>query len=193
MKPYGTWGSNCSNQDTRSNKTGVTGYNAFIMAIEIKRPKEDRGQNWVIAQVFLLILYLCTPPYFKYFRWEQGMHACGILMMGWGLMFFVGGIVTLAKHHGWRNVTPFPKPRPGLPLVTDGAFAYVRHPMYLGGLLIAGGWSYTHDNVPQLILTVLLVVFFAAKTKREEAFLEKIFPDYSAYAAKVKRLIPGIY
>jgi protein-S-isoprenylcysteine O-methyltransferase Ste14 len=162
------------------------------MAIEIIRPKPSRGGPWVITQFCLFILYLLLPPFIQ-FKWSSWMHAGGTLMMGWGLMFFGGGLVSLSKQQGWRNVSAFPKPNPGVPLVTDGAFAYCRHPVYLGVLLEAFGWSIAHDNLSQLVVAAVLVYFFLEKIKREETFLEKTFSEYPAYAAKVKKLLPGVY
>jgi hypothetical protein len=35
------------------------------MAIEIKRPSEDRGKNFVVAQFALAVLYFFTPSFFQ--------------------------------------------------------------------------------------------------------------------------------
>jgi protein-S-isoprenylcysteine O-methyltransferase Ste14 len=107
-------------------------------------------------------------------------------------MFAGGGLVTLGRHHGWRNLTPFPEPLKEMTLVTDGAYAYVRHPIYLGILLILIGYSLYAQNILQLVFALLLAVLLNFKSKQEEALLESTYPAYADYAAKVKRLLPGL-
>jgi protein-S-isoprenylcysteine O-methyltransferase Ste14 len=40
---------------------------------------------------------------------------------------------------------------------------------------------------------LLLFIFFAIKSRREERLLEKKFPEYAAYRKRVRRLIPFVY
>jgi protein-S-isoprenylcysteine O-methyltransferase Ste14 len=44
-----------------------------------------------------------------------------------------------------------------------------------------------------LVSAGLLLLLFAAKGRREEAWLAAIHPDYGAYQRRTKRLIPWIY
>jgi len=82
----------------------------------------------------------------------------------------------------------------GQPVVSTGPYAYVRHPMYSGALLLItamplalGSW-----------LSVLLVVpFFPVLVWRildEENLLRKNLPGYAAYMQRVRyRLIPRVW
>jgi protein-S-isoprenylcysteine O-methyltransferase Ste14 len=164
------------------------------MAIEITRPKEKkpRGWGWLFGQLALFALYIVAPSIKTYF-WDTGILTFGILMMGWGLMFLVGGLVTMGRSHGWWNITPFPRPVKGASLLTEGAYAYVRNPIYFGGLLLALGFALYDQNSLKIGVTILLAVFFDLKSRHEEKLLAAQYEGYAAYAAKVKRLIPGIY
>jgi protein-S-isoprenylcysteine O-methyltransferase Ste14 len=162
------------------------------MAIEIKRPKEDRGQKWVWAQAAFFIIYIFLPP-FSCPYWNGGVVTFGFLMIFWGAMFTVGAFVTMVRQHGWRNLTFFPKPLNGLILITDGAFAYVRHPIYFGIILMTLGYSIYTQNIPKLFAAIALGVFFDFQSRREEFFLKAAYPGYTTYASRVKRLIPGLY
>ena len=51
----------------------------------------------------------------------------GLLAIALGGAFTFGGQQTLGD-----SLTPFPVPRDGAELVTDGAYSYTRHPMYTG-------------------------------------------------------------
>jgi protein-S-isoprenylcysteine O-methyltransferase Ste14 len=172
--------------------TGQIDYNEGTMAIEIKRPKEDRGQRWVWAQLVLFILYLALPPFYTPY-WNSGILTFGVLLMGWGLMFTLGAFANLGRQNGWRNLTFFPKPLRGLSLITDGAYAYIRHPIYFGIILMAFGYAFYDQNVPKILAAIALGVFFDFKSKREEFFLKAAFPEYIDYTGRVKRLIPGLY
>lgn len=63
-------------------------------------------------------------------------------------------------------------------LASDGAYSLVRHPLYLGNILILGGFSLAAGN---LWVTVAVVVFFVvwypAAIAYEDAKLERIFGD----------------
>jgi protein-S-isoprenylcysteine O-methyltransferase Ste14 len=51
----------------------------------------------------------------------------------------------------------------------------------------------TVGKPPGVALALLQAVLLYAKARREERWLREEFPDYNRYAAKVSRLIPGIY
>jgi protein-S-isoprenylcysteine O-methyltransferase Ste14 len=69
----------------------------------------------------------------------------------------------------------------------------VRHPIYTGIVLGALGWALAWLSVAGAAYAALLAVFFDRKARREERWLRSRFPDYAAYAHRVRRFIPGIY
>jgi protein-S-isoprenylcysteine O-methyltransferase Ste14 len=78
-------------------------------------------------------------------------------------------------------------------LVTSGPYRFVRHPLYLAelistlGIFIAFASPWTG---------VVVLVQFGAQIRRmlnEEQVLGAAFPDYAAYAARTRRLIPGVW
>ncbi len=92
-----------------------------------------------------------------------------------------------------RNLTPFPRPRPGGELVTAGVYAFARHPIYGGALLLAIGWSVAQSSVATLAATALLWLLFEAKSRYEERALADTYPAYPAYAAATRRFVPFVY
>lgn len=92
-----------------------------------------------------------------------------------------------------RNLTPFPRPRPGGELVTAGVYAFARHPIYGGALLLAIGWSVVHLSVATLLATTLLWLLFEAKSRYEERALSDAYPGYRAYASTTRRFVPFVY
>lgn len=106
-----------------------------------------------------------------------------------GIVFIVLG-VSLAS---WCFRVAFAFPKEPV-LVTWGPWAHVRHPIYLGGLLVNLG-------VAMMIGTALLVLEFIGYTlieilfemPREERNLRKSFPNkYEEYSKRVPKWIPRI-
>lgn len=91
------------------------------------------------------------------------------------------------------NLTAFPKPKDDGTLVTNGVYALVRHPIYSGVLLAALGLALVRGSTPSLLLAIGLAIFFDMKSRREEQWLARKFPEYAAYQARVKKLVPWVY
>jgi len=100
---------------------------------------------------------------------------------------------TAGTFHLGRNLTPFICPKANAVLLEQGAYRLVRHPIYSGILLIAFGWGLWVHGWLTLGYSLILFIIFDRKSRREEDFLRSTFPGYSAYSARVKRLIPFIY
>ncbi len=79
--------------------------------------------------------------------------------------------------------------RPSTLLVTDGIFAWLRNPMYVGGTLFLAGLSILLASDWMLVMTAVfaLLIHFGV-VKREERYLEAKFGDaYRSYKARVPR------
>jgi len=77
-------------------------------------------------------------------------------------------------------------------LATGGPYAYARNPLYLGTLLVAAGLAVASRSIglAGLFAAVFLLIYLPV-IEQEEQHLRKIFPEYTAYAERVRRLIPG--
>jgi protein-S-isoprenylcysteine O-methyltransferase Ste14 len=85
--------------------------------------------------------------------------------------------------------------RAGHQLYTDGLYRLVRHPSYLGLLLILFAIGlHTHNWTG---LAIVMIPSFAALSYRiyvEEKALRAAFGDaYAIYSSETRRLIPGLY
>lgn len=73
-------------------------------------------------------------------------------------------------------------------LCTKGAYKYVRHPSYVGSLLVLSGVSIIN---PVLGICYLAFAFFLARTVQEEMILGQ-FKEYQEYQKKTGMFIPKV-
>lgn len=149
-----------------------------------------RGEGWVAIQVVLFVLIaaagvagpaLTGAP-------RAVLAVAGGVLLAAGLYLALRGVVDLRE-----SLTALPHPRDGARLVDSGAYARVRHPIYGGIVAGATGYALLTASPLALLGAGLLLVFFRLKSGREEEWLRERYPAYEAYAARTRRMLPGIY
>jgi protein-S-isoprenylcysteine O-methyltransferase Ste14 len=76
-------------------------------------------------------------------------------------------------------------------LTQTGPYAYTRNPLYLGSMLMAGGFAVALLSwLVALVLAVGFVLIYVPVIASEERFLRATFPDFETYCRRVPRLIP---
>jgi protein-S-isoprenylcysteine O-methyltransferase Ste14 len=149
-----------------------------------------RGEGWVALQAALLLLYLIVPRLGP--AWPEPLRSAGRALGGLGALG--GGLLLAAGSLALgRQLTPLPHPKAGGALVEHGPYRLVRHPIYSGVCLGALGGALLTAHGGRLAVALLLLVFFDAKARREEAWLIRRYPAYPAYRRRVRRLIPWLY
>jgi len=110
------------------------------------------------------------------------------------ILIAIGAALVFAGIRGLRtSISPYPKPNDDGYLVTEGVYAYVRHPIYLGLMLVSFGWACAMDSLAALVVAVVFTVFLDLKSRREESWLKAQYPDYVVYAAHTRRFVPYVY
>jgi methanethiol S-methyltransferase len=74
-------------------------------------------------------------------------------------------------------------------LVTDGIYAYSRHPQYLGFILIILGWLFGWPTIITVVLAPILIYKYIKVCKTEEEEISKEFPEYNKYKENVPLFI----
>jgi protein-S-isoprenylcysteine O-methyltransferase Ste14 len=106
-------------------------------------------------------------------------------LIGAGLALAVWGVRSLG-----RSLTPGTEPLPGAVLVTSGAYAHVRHPIYTGIVLGLAGYTLAWSNWTLALLVGLLAwTYFNGKARTEERWLMKRHPAYESYIRQVPRRV----
>lgn len=76
-------------------------------------------------------------------------------------------------------------------LATTGPYAYIRHPQYVGFVLVMLGFLVQWPTLLTLVMFPVLVAMYAYLARREEKDVEREFGDeYRAYRARVPAFIP---
>ena len=75
-------------------------------------------------------------------------------------------------------------------LVRHGLYAYVRHPIYSGGMLIALGLGLLKPTSTVLSAGTLGIFWLVIQARLEEVDLLQRLPEYRRYMEQVPRFIP---
>ena len=103
-------------------------------------------------------------------------------------VFIGGGFILLAS--AWRVLYEAQRTHR---LATTGAYAYVRHPQYVGFILIMLGFLLQWPTLPTLVMFPILVVMYVRLARREEREALAAFGEaYARYAANTPAFFPRI-
>ncbi|MCZ7560810.1 MAG: DUF1295 domain-containing protein [Burkholderiaceae bacterium] len=137
------------------------------------------------AVVWLLVLglYWIAPVLVVTQRLEAAPWA-----MGAATLLVVVGVVTMMGSDAQKYYTL--KSRRGL--ITDGFFARVRHPNYLGEMLLYAGFALLAGHwAPWAVLAWVWIGVFAPNVLRKEASMSR-YPEWQAYKARTGYLLPRL-
>ena len=149
-----------------------------------------RGGGWVLLQGILVTAVVVSGFLGSAWprSWRPLMEITAILVAVGGAALLAGGIRSLGT-----ALTPFPRPVSGASLRDRGLYAFVRHPIYGGVLLLGLGWALWSSPIALLALGCLAALF-EGKRRREEAWLVEAYPGYAAYRRRVRhRFIPFLW
>jgi len=112
--------------------------------------------------------------------------AAGLALAGAGLALHLRARRTLGSR--WSSAVTV---QPGHQVVTSGPYAVVRHPLYLGVLLLTAGTVLAHPSMATICISGGLAVGIALKIPAEERSLRAHCGDaWRHYAESVPALIP---
>ena len=144
------------------------------------------GGAWVAAQFAILFLMLVPiGPVAGLVKL-----ACGPVALAYSIFIIAFGAQSL----GAKNLTALPEPTEGNELVTTGAYAICRHPLYSGLLVGAFGFATVTEDPVRFGLIGALWYVLEHKAAREERQLAAKHGQaaYDAYADKTPRYIPDL-
>ena len=144
----------------------------------------QKGKRLVFLQLALIIVLALFPDSAIV---EPALEYVGIVLIGVGLVLVFAVFKGLGK-----SLTANPVPIEDGKLVTTGIFSIVRHPIYLGLLIVTLGLVVSSGVWAQVIVWAALAVLLNYKMRWEEVMLSKKYKGYAQYMATVPALIPGL-
>jgi len=179
-----------SSSSSSSSSSAPLDVSALVAEVTDLSKMGTRDEAYFVAQMIILLFVLVGGGPSKA---DLGLDD-GIFdrLFGVPLLFVAGVLVTRGVADLGDSLTPFPRPRKDNALITSGAYAVVRHPMYAGLIFGAFGLGLLTASPVRILLGVLLAVLLNAKAGKEEGYLEEMHGKeaYAEYADDVPRLAP---
>lgn len=147
-----------------------------------KRIKIQGGLVFLAVILFILFSRFIIPSWKKE-AWDEFFDIAGIVLV-------LSGFLLRIIARGYKEEVS----QGGDKLVTDGPYALIRNPMYLGTLLIGTGVISVLLKFWTLAIFLIVYLFiYVPQIKREERILLKRFgQDYEKYNRCVPKYFPGI-
>lgn len=147
--------------------------------------KRSRKDYLYVTIQFLLFGAYILP--IRFIDWPMSPIATWV---GFGLACLGLVVDVLAVLQLNTNLSPYPSPKAGAELVQSGLYAYVRHPIYTGILLLTFGYALHETSVYKILISFGLLMLFYFKTRYEEQRLLAVYPQYRDYRQRVGRFLP---
>ena len=171
---------------TASHLTTLVFFAVLVVMFTVRRVPQKSAQGFyrrctAVAGTFLSVGTMLLPPQ----ELSPALYLASLLLVISGTVFAICAGLALG-----RSISILPQARQ---LVTWGPYAFVRHPLYLGEIVAAGGVTLQYLSGWALLLLGLQGTFQFLRMKNEERLLFQVFPEYGDYMARTARLIPGVY
>jgi protein-S-isoprenylcysteine O-methyltransferase Ste14 len=134
---------------------------------------------------------LIIPPFDYRYQWTPipfMVEMIGLMVMNIGLIIMVIAMVQNAYASKILDINK------GQKLIDTGLYGHVRHPLYIGGILMVLGLPIALGSWISLIPAAIGAVFIIIRIRFEEKMLIKGIDGYIDYRTRVKyKIIPKIY
>ncbi|NLT50412.1 MAG: isoprenylcysteine carboxylmethyltransferase family protein [Ignavibacteria bacterium] len=164
-----------------------------------KRPERkiiksgDKMSVWIlsffISLGYSLAFSIASTKIGRIYNWDT-FFATGSILVIIGLIIRIKSILTLKEQFTY-TITKIENHK----LIETGLYKFIRHPGYLGQLIIFLGIATSLSNWLSILLMMISVsIGFIYRIRNEENFLkEQMGSKYLDYQKRTKKLIPMIY
>ena len=178
--------------------TYLYGFFEIFMSVRQRRKRKiiksgDKRSIWILA-IFIAIGYslsfsIASTKIGRIYHWDIFFIIGAILAIS-GLIIRINSILTLKQQFTY-TVTTIENHE----LIETGLYKIIRHPGYLGQLIIFLGISTSLSNWLSILTMIISVSFgYIYRIKTEESFMiAQMGAKYIDYQKRTKRLIPMVY
>jgi protein-S-isoprenylcysteine O-methyltransferase Ste14 len=147
------------------------------------QPKGGSMQSWQqIARRIRVPLGFVTAALYVFELWRRAPQPAAV---AWSLALVLPGLWLRGYASGYV--------KKNAELTVTGPYAHTRNPLYLGSMLIAGGFALALLSWPvAVVLAAGFAIIYIPVIAGEERFLRSAFPGFDDYCRQVPRLIPRL-
>ncbi|MFC2043042.1 methyltransferase family protein [Chloroflexota bacterium] len=163
-----------------------------LLARRMKTREREAEQKLIIKLSFIpFLLAFLLPGFDKRFGWSNvpvGMVAMAdiLVLLGYGIVFLV-----FRENRYASRVVEVEQEQT---VISSGPYAMIRHPMYLGSLLLYILSPLALGSYWAMIPAILIIPVIIARIRNEESVLARDLSGYQEYMQKTRyRLIPGMW
>ncbi len=164
----------------------VVGFYVLLIGLYLLRGRARASSRSLVVNTaavvatFLPLLFTIFTPSDR----SIAALAAGDLLMLVGLGWSLWALAVLG-----RNISIIPQARR---LVRSGPYAGVRHPLYLGEIVVAVGVVVGGFSWPSLMVLVIFASLQVFRAVHEEVLLSAAFAEYDDYRSGTARFVPGL-
>ncbi|MFQ3596896.1 MAG: isoprenylcysteine carboxylmethyltransferase family protein [Chloroherpetonaceae bacterium] len=163
---------------------------------KLAKDKDDRQLKTTSGRVAAVVrsLGLLAAHVLAVYEFSQQEPLAWLSLIGIGLMvvgLMVNRMAISALGKFWDKLVIKEDHR----LITEGIYAYIRHPIYTSYILLFMGYVVLfHAPISAMLFAAVLSVWYGSRISLEEAMLIEKFGDaYREYRTHTKRLFPFLY
>ncbi len=182
-------------------------FGLFLLFVPFYKKSQRKSSSVYIAFVIALALEMFGVPLSLYvLTWVLGFTVPEGVLWGhtlinvigyWGMYlgiacYLIGALLVVL---GWREIYRqyWSKEESEGALVTNGIYAYIRHPQYTGFMLITLGMIFEWATIPLLVMWPILLMVYYRLARKEEEDMQKEFGDaYIEYTRRTGMFLPAL-
>jgi protein-S-isoprenylcysteine O-methyltransferase Ste14 len=155
------------------------------------KEKEPAQKLIVIISTTVFLLAFILPGLDYRFGWS---HVPLLLVIISELIVMIGYFIVFLVFRENTYTSRIVEVEKGQQVISTGPYAVVRHPMYIGVILMYGFSPLALASWWALIPGILVIPVLVLRILNEEALLSRDLPGYTNYMQKVPwRLLPGVW
>jgi len=144
---------------------------------------------WLTSALFVLLFVF--PGLDHRFGWS---HVPASLVIVADILVVVGFAIVFVTFKANSYTAAIIEVAPDQPVISAGPYAIVRHPMYIGALVMLLATPIALGSLWGVIIALGLVACIVWRILTEEEFLVRNLPGYAEYRERVRyRLVPGVW
>jgi protein-S-isoprenylcysteine O-methyltransferase Ste14 len=174
-------------------------YQPALLGERLRLPGSGGGKGWdkylmYILVTSLVLWFVIMPLDAQRFAWTTNFP---VWLEPLGLLLLIGSAFFMFrsyKDNAYLSPLVRIQSERDQKVVSTGVYGFVRHPLYLGDVLLFFGAPLLLGSLYGLIIGIYLSILFVVRIMGEEKMLLEELEGYTAYTKRVKyRLIPRVW